>query len=390
MADLLTVSHDFDSAFSELQRVLVDLDGDGEPDAEIAVPSQQFSETTQPAPYVGRNAMEQTKRDPVMHQARSSGNAMVRARESRIAAEPADLPPDPSEAGDALAAGALGAVDVLGIPSAVAGRVFGPEVRDAMRGPQERNPNAAMAGAVLSPMNAMAAAAAAGLGIARGASLAGRGMRSLEGAHNAMASARRGIAVPYLDEAQRLLVQPGPLVGNTVTNAATGAAAGAGADYLERGELDSGTVLNAMGGGLAGGVGTVGGFVSRRGADRADEISALRSRIPSAAELERSGVPLPYAGGPPVQTPQGVGMAPRSRHGREESSDFYADLYRDEATLSKTTRSGGTDTVLREGRLPEHVKGIRDEPHGYRGPDGRWVTHETGMTAKKLGFPKKR
>lgn len=344
----------FDLALSRLSQALIDLDGDGVPD--VAVPQSMVQQTQMPEPPPA-----------------ASSNAMAQGRRPTVAAEPASRPADPSEAGDVMAGAALGAVDVLGIPSAIAGRVFGPEVKNAMRGPQERNPNAAMVGALLSPANAMAA----GLGIARGAQLAGRGVKAMEGARNAMAVGRPGVAAPYLDEAEQILVQPGSLVRNMGQNVGTGAVGAGGADYLDRGELDTELALRATAGGMSGGLGTVGGFVGRRGADPLDEIQSMRSRVPSAADLERAGVPGPYRSGPPIRKPQGEGLEPVSKKGREEASEFYSELY------DTTQRGGGP-------RLPEHVRGIEETPHGYRGPGGRFVTHETGMTAKKLGFPKKR
>ena len=58
--------------------------------------------------------------------------------------------PDPH---DATAAMALGAVDVMGVPSGIAG-LYNPALRDAMRGPQERNPEAAMVGSLPTTMMA--------------------------------------------------------------------------------------------------------------------------------------------------------------------------------------------------------------------------------------------
>lgn len=59
--------------------------------------------------------------------------------------------PPPVDPVDASAAMALGAVDVMGIPSGLAG-LYSPQVRDMIRGPQERNPGAAMVGALPSMM----------------------------------------------------------------------------------------------------------------------------------------------------------------------------------------------------------------------------------------------
>lgn len=308
-----------------------------------------------------------------------------------IAAVPASMPPDGSDAGDALAAGALGAIDVFGIPSAIAGRVFGEDAKNAMRGPQERNPNAALTGAMLSPINAMAAGGAAAFGAVRGANLAGRGMRAVDAANGALRSGRPGMAAPHLDEAEEIFNTAAPLIRNMGTNAAAGGAMGGAAaateDALSRGTIDRNTPMNAMAGAAAGGVsgalGTVAGHVARRGADPTDEINAMRSRVPLASDLELAGTPRPYASGRPISSPQGEALPPRSPGGREESADFYANLYRDQAVAYSPDGPRA---------FPDHVRGIREAEGAtgrYRGPRGRFVSDETGMTAKNLGFPKR-
>lgn len=301
-----------------------------------------------------------------------------------VPAEGAQRPPEPmspSEGLDMAAGFGLGAVDVLGIPSAIAGRVFGEDAKAAMRGPQERNPGASLMGAFAVPANAMAA----GVGAVRGANLAQRGNKAMEGARNAMASPRPGLASPHVDEAERIFATQRPMLGNAATNTAIGGALGAGADVADRGEIDPGAIaVNAMLGGASGLAGTGAGFLARRGSDPQNEINAMRTRVPEARSLERQGTPNVYAAGPPVRAPQGEGLPPRSPGGREEYADFYANLYRDQAVAY--SKDGPR-------LFPGHVRGIQEAETAtgrFRGPQGRFVSDETGMTAKKLGFPKKR
>lgn len=102
------------------------------------------------------SAQQPNMSDPIVQALMGTGRRI-------IPAEPAAMPPHPSEAGDALAGGALGAIDFMGLPSWAAGQMFGPEAQDAMRGPQERNPGSAMTGAMLSPLNLAVPGAAGGL-----------------------------------------------------------------------------------------------------------------------------------------------------------------------------------------------------------------------------------
>lgn len=60
-------------------------------------------------------------------------------------------PPELPDPYDATAAMALGAVDVLGIPSAIAG-LYSRDLRERMRGPQERYQEAAIVGSIPSLM----------------------------------------------------------------------------------------------------------------------------------------------------------------------------------------------------------------------------------------------
>jgi hypothetical protein len=69
---------------------------------------------------------------------------------ARGRANPAPIPElTNAERLDRLKAVGLGAVDLFGIPSMVAGKMGGPELEEAMRGPQERNPGGATMGALL-------------------------------------------------------------------------------------------------------------------------------------------------------------------------------------------------------------------------------------------------
>lgn len=69
---------------------------------------------------------------------------------------------------DRLKSVGLGAVDVLGVPSMIAGELGGQEWQDAIRGPQERHPGGAMAGALLGagPVGTAAGALGRGAGAA--------------------------------------------------------------------------------------------------------------------------------------------------------------------------------------------------------------------------------
>ena len=72
-----------------------------------------------------------------------------------------------------------------------------------------------------------------------------------------------------------------------------------------------------------------------------------------------------------IATPHGEGF-PRL-HPREHSADFYSDLY-----------------SLDSYRAPDHVIGIRKDKYGWRDKSGRYVKHETGLTAEKMQFPTER